>query len=91
MHLVKLLSARTCQRAGDSPSEFSSPGLIETKVTAGRDRCRVGLCERVLRTVRLRREEHPHLTHWFSRWRYSKLSFGKASELVRDGAHNPRC
>src|SRR5262245_55979987 len=25
------------------------------------------------------------------RWRLSKLSFSKASELVRDGAHNPRC
>ncbi len=25
------------------------------------------------------------------RWRYSKLSFGEASELVRDGALNPHC
>jgi len=25
------------------------------------------------------------------RWRYSKLSFSKAPELVRDGAHSPHC
>ena len=25
------------------------------------------------------------------RWRYSQLSFSKASELVRDGARTPRC
>jgi hypothetical protein len=27
--------------------------------------------------------------HCSGRWRYSQLSFSKASELVRDGAHTP--
>jgi hypothetical protein len=60
-------------------------GIARVKFHPGKVEEWKRLSEEAMEIVRTRSGAH----HCSGRWRYSQLSFSKASELVRDGTHTP--